>query len=351
MSGPRPIRWIVPLVLTLVLLALAWARLSIGVTYGWPGGNLFEALARVYSKDFAGGSDSVLFIRMMRLVVAIIAGVALSTSGVALQGLLRNPLAEPFILGLSSGAALGDIGQPMLSKALGHPLGEPSIGAPLGAAASLCIVYLAGRRRGIIDPLGMLLTGVVLTAVNRAFIMILYQFNTDGDMAQLARWMQGYLEESAGTIELIVITVLTFAGLLLLIARARAMDVAMFSDSEAMSLGVNLPRLRTTLFVTAAVLAAGGGVLTGPVALVGLICPHIARLMFGPGHRMVLIIAAMLGAILIVGADTLSSWMQSRDCPIEVLRGRHLPLGVFAALLGAPVFLSLLRRKMGRGED
>ncbi|MEX2214961.1 MAG: iron ABC transporter permease [Phycisphaeraceae bacterium] len=351
MTGSRRRYWLILSLLAIALCALAWARLSIGVDYHWPEGNVFSAFFRVFTKDFTGGNDSVLFIRMMRLIVGIVAGVALATSGVALQGLLRNPLAEPFILGLSSGAALGFLGQQMLSKWLGHTLGQMYVGATLGAVASLWIVYLTGRRRGVIDPLGMLLTGVVLTAVNGAIIMILYQFNTVGDMAQLAGWMQGYIEESAGSIELIVITIATFAGLSLLIVKASAMDVAMFSDSEAISLGVNLPRLKGMLFVTAAVLAAGGVVLTGPVAFVGLVCPHIARLMFGPRNRMLLIASALLGAILIVSADTLAAWMQADQCPIPWLRKKSFPIGVFAALLGAPVFLSLLRRKMGRGEE
>jgi len=317
---PRPRRHLFILgALLAVLAALCVLRLMIGSTFGWPSGE--------YGR-------SILQIRLTLVFVAIVAGVALSTSGVALQALLRNPLAEPFILGLAAGAAVGYIGQQMLSKHLQQSLGPLHLGALLGGMATLAVVYFAGRRRGGIDPFSMLLTGVVLSAFNGAVIMILYQLNTEGDMAQLARWMQGYLEESLGLRDMLIITVFTFAGLGVLLTQCRAMDVALFSDSEAVAMGVNLTRLRTLLFVVAALLASGAVVLAGPLAFVGFICPHIARLLFGPSHRMLLIASAILGALLIVLANTVMAAIQQRQFPV----------GVFTALVGGPVLLSVLRR-------
>jgi iron complex transport system permease protein len=325
--------------LLLALVALAGLRLCVGSTFGWPGGHLPDSIARVFAGDWmATRYSGVLQIRTVEICVAIVAGVALSTSGVALQTLLRNPLAEPFILGLSGGAAVGYIGQQMLHKWLQRPLAPLHVGAILGGIVTLGVVYLAGRRRGVVDPLGMLLTGVVLSAFNGAIIMILYHFNTEGDMSQLARWMQGYLKQNPGSLEMVVITLLTFAGLGLLLIRSRAMDAALFSDGEAIALGVNLPALRTQLFLIAGVLASGAVVLAGPLAFVGLIGPHIARLLLGPSHRNLLIAAALLGALLILLASTVMATIQQRQFPV----------GVFTAIVGGPLFLSMLRKRMGR---
>lgn len=353
----KPRQRIILIALLIALLACSALRLFVGSTFGWPRGDFLSSVARIFVGDWlaptpqseaASGSFISLFtqpvgilgIRMMHVFVAIIAGIALSTSGVALQALLRNPLAEPFILGLSSGAAVGYIGQKMLTKWIGSPLGPLQMGAILGGIITLAIVYLAGRRRGIVDPLGVLLTGVVLSAFNGAIIMILFHFNTEGDMAQLARWMQGYLEENLGSREMLAITIITILGLGLLIKQSKAMDVALFSDAEAIAMGVNLHRLRTVLFLTAGILASGAVVLAGPLAFVGLVCPHVARLLFGPSHRMLLIGSAVLGALLLVFADTVMASIQQRQFPI----------GVFTAIVGGPIFLSMLRSRMGRSE-
>lgn len=336
MPAPSRRNLFILLALLAALAVTCLLRLFVGRTFGWPQGDMFTAMRRVFFGDWMDPqSVGVMGIRITHVFVAIVAGVALSTSGVALQTLLRNPLAEPFILGLSSGAAVGYITQQMLSKWLGQPLGPLHIGAMVGGMTALTIVYFLGRKRGIVDPLSMLLTGVILSALNGAVIMILFHFNTEGDMAQLARWMQGFLEESLGSREMLAITVITFAGLALLLSQSSAMDVALFSDAEAMAMGVNLSRLRTILFLTAGVLASGAVVLAGPLAFVGLVCPHIARLLFGPSHRMLLIGSAILGAFLIVLADTVMASIQQRQFPI----------GVFTAIVGGPVFLSMLRRR------
>ena len=324
------------LALLAALVVTCVLRLLVGQKFGWPQGDMFASVLRVFFGDSMGPqSVGVMGIRVTHVFVAIVAGVALSTSGVALQTLLRNPLAEPFILGLSSGAAVGYITQQMLSKWLGQPLGPLHLGAIAGGTAALTIVYFLGRKRGLVDPLSMLLTGVILSALNGAVIMILFHFNTEGDMAQLARWMQGFLEESLGSRQMLAITCITFIGLALLLSQSSAMDVALFSDAEALAMGVNLSRLRTMLFLTAGVLASGAVVLAGPLAFVGLICPHIARLLFGPSHRMLLIGSAILGALLIVLADTVMAGIQQRQFPI----------GVFTAIVGGPVFLSMLRKR------
>lgn len=332
-----------------LVVAAGLLRLCVGREFGWPGGDLVTAFWRIITAGVwrEEGSDSNIFleIRLYRVVLAVLVGVALATSGVALQSLLRNPLAEPFILGLSSGAGVGVMTEMLAAYYLELPSGTHHTGALLGASVSMLIVYAAGQRQGAIDPLGLLLAGVVLSTINGAIIVLLnYLPGSTGLREDLARWMMGYLNEtlmdSSAVLAMIAIVVLGFATLLYL---GPAMDVATFSDTEAMSLGVNLRRLRVALFVVAAVLAAGAVVLAGPIAFVGLICPHAVRLLLGPTHRPLIIGSAMIGAALIILADTATVWLDFGQ--------GHLPLGVFTAVLGGPIFVWMLRPQIGRGMD
>lgn len=332
--------------LAVSLLAAGGLRLCVGHHFGWPGGNLATAVWRLWvfrSLDEAG--YAIIDIRMARLALAILAGSSLATSGVALQALLRNPLAEPFILGLSSGAGVGVMAQMLAGHYLGLTLGTPHMGALLGASVSMLIVYTAGRRRGIIDPVGLLLIGVVLSTINGAIIVLLnYLPGSAGLRDDLARWMMGYLNEAVmGTPALPMIATVTGVGIVGLFFYGPAMDAASFSEVEATSLGVNLPRLRTVLFVTACVLAGGAVVLAGPIAFVGLICPHAVRLLLGPTHRPLLVGAAMAGAMLLLLADAATVWL-------DFGQGR-LPLGVLTSVLGGPVFVWMLRPQLGRAME
>jgi len=309
------------------LIGVMALRMCIGEQFGWPSG------------EFA---DQIVNIRKLRLVAALIVGAGLAISGVSLQALLRNPLAEPYLLGLSSGAAVGVMVQMLINFKLGRYTGTSHTGALIGALASMSIVYMAGRKRGMIDPLGLLLVGVVLSTINAAIIMLLnYVASPAGLREDLARWMTGYLNETVSWSTIRIIGGLTVAGFFILMGHARAMDAASFSDSEAMSVGVNLTRLRSVLFVSSGVLAAGAVLLAGPIAFVGLVCPHVARLLLGPTHRSLLIGSALIGAILIVSADAAS-------VGLDMGQGR-LPLGIFTSTIGGLSFLILLRPYLGRG--
>ena len=334
--------------LVVLLCGVSLVRMCVGQTWGWPEGSVVDATQHLFL-DWTGWDGGlhqvgVLDIRLLRLVLAIWVGVALSVGGVALQALLRNPLAEPFILGLSSGAAVGIMTQKWASLSWQLPLGSDQTAALLGSLLSMSVVYLASRKRGIIDPLGLLLVGVVLGVINGALIMTLdWLAGTAGLRAELSRWMMGYLDEGAisGTIALVVAT--TAAGTALIWQQGRAMDVSSFSDAEAVSMGVNLRRLRVILFVVSGALAAGAVVLGGPIAFVGLVSPHLARLLLGPTHRTLVIGSALVGAAILVLADAAS-------VALSAGRGR-LPLGVFTALIGGPVFIAMLKSQLGRGRQ
>lgn len=356
-------------VLLAVLAGLALLRLCLGATgFGWPDGHVGAAGWRLLvpapidhawrsvtglSSPSSGGVDPLDY-RLLRLLAACLVGIALSTSGVALQTLLRNPLAEPFILGISSGAAVGVLAFLLVQFHLDQPLAQTSttlawvgtrqMAALAGATLTALIVYFAGRKHGMIDPLGLLLTGVILGVVNGAVIMLLNYLVTPAGLIQhVGTWMMGYIDEGTTPMTFQVVTLLLIVSLGLLIYLGRAMDVATFSDAEAMSLGVNLSRLRTILFIVASALAAGAVMIAGPIGFVGLICPHLARVMLGPGHRALLISSALLGAILMTLADSVAVGLDMR------YHIGLLPIGIFTAILGGPMFLWMLRPQLGRG--
>lgn len=316
-----------------VLLAAVAGRLLIG-TSGWG----------LPTGEHAG---YILGERAQRLAVAAIVGVALALSGVALQALLRNPLAEPYILGLSTGAGLGIMAQGYLALTYAIQFGPPQLGAILGAGLTLVIVYLASRRRGIIDRLGLLLAGVVLSTINGALILLLSYLAGRGQIRdEVAQWMMGSLAvEPLGLTETMA-AALTFLGLVLLYLQGPAMDIATLSDDEAASLGISVGRLQAMLLLVASLLAALAVVISGPIAFVGLIAPHLARAMLGPTHRPLIFGSAMLGAALLIVADTCSAAIAYAKPSIGVI-----PIGIFTAIIGGPAFLWMLRPQLGRGME
>lgn len=320
------------LAMGLLLVAVALARLCVGPdALGWPAG------------EFA---DVVMHDRLHNLAAALIVGAALSVSGVTLQVLLRNPLAEPFILGLSTGAGVGVMAQMVLAYRMQRQYGSNHIGALIGAAVTMLIVYATSRRRGVVDPLGLLLVGVVLSTVNGAVIMLMQYLAGPGGIKEgLSRWMMGYLSADVSESVLVLVGAVTLAGVVLATILGRSMDVATFSDSEAQSMGVNLVRLRALLFVTASALAAGSVVIAGPIAFVGLICPHAARALLGPRHAPLVVGSALAGAGLIVLADIASVRLGAS------LNAGVMPIGIFTAMLGGPAFLWMLRPQLGRGQE
>jgi iron complex transport system permease protein len=352
-DGRRRFQTGVMLALPAMLLCACAARMCLGPhIFSWPEGSLARsALALVWPWAQHDELFSIMGLRLTEVVLACLAGSALGASGVALQALLRNPLAEPFILGLSSGATLGVIGQEVLRRTwsahFASSLGPSYLGALTGAGGAMAIVFFASRRRGMVDPLGLLLTGVVLSSICGSLVLMLLYLVGRGQLdTRLSRWMMGYLEPTVvGSVWFPLAILVVVVALGALITYGRAMDVATFSDTEAASLGVNLPRLRTILFLAASLLAAAAVVVAGPLAFVGLICPHVGRILLGPAHRRLAIASCYLGALLVVMADIAGNLLD-RLTNIGVM-----PIGVFTALVGGPVFLWVLRPQLGRGTD
>ncbi len=320
--------------LALLLLGAVVLRLAVG-----------EPLPR----DAAGGLDRTVLweylqLRRDRALIGAVVGGSLAVSGAVLQSLLRNPLACPYLLGVSSGAAVGVMVAWAGWVAVLGVVGTHAA-ALAGAAATMLIVYLLAQKKGRIDPVGLLLVGVILNAVNAAIILFVNYINPHGLRSDMARWMMGHLDEGVGWGAIVWAAAAAVVCIVMAVGSGRALDIATLSDSEARSLGLNLSRLRLGMFAVCGVLTVLSVVLAGPVGFVGLICPHIVRRMLGPSSRTVVLGSALAGAALVVLADA------AVKAASVHLRIGLMPIGVLTAMLGGPTFLALLRPHLGRGME
>ena len=291
--------------------------------------------------SFAFPEEDFLLYRLVPLCAAIIVGAGLGVSGMGLQVLLRNPLASPWILGLSSGAGLGVMASLYIEHTYAFSIvGGQSFGALVGALFSLAAVYALSRQRGGIDPMSMVLVGVVVSVLCGAGIMILQHAVPMGLRGAFTTWLMGNLPEVETWWRLLIFSVVTLTGITLIAFWGPTLDAACLSDDEAVSVGVHLSRVRAKLFITSSVLAAVGVIIAGPIAFVGLIAPHGARLLFGGTHRSQAIATAILGALLLVAADDARQF-------VDFGTGR-LPIGIVTSVIGGIVFLVILLRNRGR---
>lgn len=308
------------------------------------------ACVAVGSSGVFGWPDDpqVFAIRREVVLVASLVGAALAMAGVAYQALLGNPLADPYLLGVSSGAMLASyvwMLPAFAAAAAGFALGQQAM-AFAGAIVAVAVVLGISGRRGRLEPVTVVLCGVIVNALcGAAFLLInaivkdtprigggVEMFLVGGLQSNLQRWQI----VSAG-----VVIAMGWAALSLV---AGALNVGAMDESEARSLGVNVNRLRWTGLAMASVVTASAVAISGPIGFVGLICPHVARLIVGPDVRRVLPVATALGAMLLASADAGARWLSSL-APV----GTYLPVGILTSLLGGPFFLLLLfsRRRSG----
>lgn len=312
------------------LLASALLRLMIGPV-ATDGGTALS---------FARPAADILALRATSVASAAAVGAALGLAGLALQILLRNPLASPFVLGVSSGAGFGV--SVVLALAYATSLPAAAFGGELGGAVAgglltLALVAWIGRAREATDPTTLVLAGVIVGSIFSAGSMLVEQLVPFGLRGDLLSWMAGRLPELPPQGHFAMLLALLAGGAALLVIRARALDVASLSDEEAATTGVRLGRLRVELFLIGGVLSAAAVAYAGPIGFVGLVGPHMARRLVGPHHARLVPAAALAGAALLVAADA------ARQC-IDIGTGR-LPVGVVTALVGGPAFLWILRRR------
>lgn len=284
-------------------------------------------------------SSAILDLRVHRVLTGAAVGAGLALAGVLLQSLLRNPLAAPDLLGLSAGAGLAvTLNSLMTGAAMGVAASAPP--AFVGAAVVLALVWFISQRGGLIDPVTMILVGVILSVLlASATALVRTQLPDQGQSA--ARWMMGAIsDDAAGSVVAGVWLVTAVVGGVSL-WMAPTFDAASLGEDEARASGVPIGVVRSVQLIGAGVLTAGTIVLAGPVGFVGLVCPHAARLLLGPSHRGLIVGSILAGVALVVGADA----------AVKAFPGAagRVPVGIVTSLIGGPVFLVMLLRARRQG--
>ena len=269
-------------------------------------------------------------IRLPRVLLAFLVGAALSAAGVILQDLFLNPLTDPYVTGVSSGAALGATFGIVLKLA---QLPWVTLFALVGGFVTLAVVWVAAQRRGRIDIYVLLLAGVTISYLVTAVISVM-MIRAGEDMHAIVYWLLGSF--SARGWQDVEVALFALPFMVVPIFFTEEMDILLQGEKRALELGVEVERAKRVLLVTAAALTAIAVSVSGVIGFVGLVVPHIARLLVGPGHRRMLPIALLGGAALMGIADLLSRTIVA---PAEV------PVGVVTTFVGAPLFVYLLRRR------
>ncbi len=342
MIGPR--RGTLALALLAGLLAIA-AAILLSCTLGPQ-----EISLRAALDGLEPDRAILLGLRLPRALLAALVGLALAAAGTALQALLRNPLAEPFVLGVSGGAALGGslvllaaAGLSAVSGAAGELLGgAPPVaaGAVAGAVLSTLLVFGLGRIGGRLVPEAALLVGIVFNAFVAGVITLLKLLAPPQQASRLLYWLMGAIGYESGT-TLAVGAALVLASVVALALLSARLNLLTLGDEEAASLGVDVRRARAQVFFAASAATGAAVALAGMVGFVGLIVPHLVRKVTGPDHRLLLPAAALFGAAFLVLADALA---RLAFLPL----GTEPPVGAVTAFLGGPFFLWLLRRATRR---
>lgn len=324
----------------LVLFAAMLVGILVGPAGLTPGGVLLDIADRLPLVDVDSGlstrQQAILWnIRMPRVVLGVLVGAMLAIAGAAYQGVFRNPLADPYLLGVSSGAGLGATLAIVVGGAAGFA-GVP-IAAFAGGLLAVGATYSLGRTvGGSRSEVVIILAGVAVAAFANAIQTFFMQLHDD-TLRQVYSWMLGRLSTD-GWSDVVVVLPYVVVTVAIIALHRRTLDVMAVGDVEAASLGINPARVRLLLVCVATLGTAAVVSASGLIGFVGIVVPHAVRLLAGPGHRLLLPLSLLVGASFLVLADVLARTVMS---PAE------LPIGVVTAAIGAPFFLVVLRRSRG----
>jgi iron complex transport system permease protein len=319
-----------------ILLALSWGAVSIPLgkswsilshrIWGWPNPDTF--LPREIT--------IILELRLPRVIAGALVGAGLALTGAVLQALLRNPLADPFVLGISSGGALGAV-LAILFGFGGGLLGSYVVPGSAFVAALLTIffVYSIARVGGRVPIQTMLLAGVIVSSFFSAMIMVLISLTSDERLHSVTFWLMGSLEYMASQ-HLGFIFLYLFGGGSILFFMAKDFNLMALGEETALELGVDVEKVKLIAFILTSLITGAVVSVSGLIAFVGLIVPHMIRMIWGPDHRFLLPACAWGGAMFLILADTIARTLMA---PLEI------PVGVITAITGAPFFIFLLRKK------
>lgn len=328
------------LISVLVLALLAAASLYMGV-YAFEKQSFYEIIGSLIS-DVESLSDADRFVllelRLPRIVMAILIGSALAVSGTCLQGMFRNPLATPDLLGITSGASLFAALSIVLGSSLKPYLPEAvqfsmlSIMAFAGALATMVAVYNISTTNGRTNVVIMLLSGVAITALGFAVTGFLIYISKEEQLRDLTFWNLGSLSGASWRKNLILAVIISIAYLFL-IRKGKALNAMMLGERDAQHLGIPVEKIKKQIVLFTALMVGTSVAFAGTIGFVGLIVPYILRLLFKSNYNIILPLAAVMGAALLLTADTISRTVAA---PGEV------PIGILTAFMGAPIFITIL---------
>ncbi len=310
---------------------------SAAIPFGQTARLLWEALTGgTVSREEFSKYQIIWQIRTPRVLLAAIVGGGLGAVGVAMQAIVRNALADPFVLGVSSGASVGAVVVSVTGALSALGIYAVSAGAFVAALGATAVVYLLAQGRAGVTPLRLLLTGVALSfGFQAAMSLLVYLVPTSESTSTVLFWSMGSFGAATwATVPLVAVVVLL--GLVVLRHHSHVLDVLTLGDETAASLGVHGGRSRKTLFAVTAGMTGAMVAASGAIGFVGLVIPHITRMLVGAVHRRVLLVAPLVGAIVMIWVDLFAR---------VVAAPRELPLGVLTAVVGVPVFIVLLRRR------
>jgi iron complex transport system permease protein len=301
-----------------------------------------SSLLKAFFPEFYSGEFSlsdmdktILFsIRLPRIIFAGLVGAALAAAGVVFQGLLRNPLADPYILGISGGSAVGAI-IAIVTGASAIPFGTPGLSF-LGALVTIILVSGIARTNRELQSNTLLLAGVIVNAFFSAVIMFLVSVSSNAKLHSIMFWLMGDLSLVVGD-DIPVIALFLIVGFAVIYMYARHLNLIVTGEETAMQLGVDVEKTKKILFLVASLVTAAAVSVSGIIGFVGLIIPHIMRMLLGSDHRLLLPSAALFGCSFLIVADTFAR---------TIITPAELPVGVVTALCGAPYFIYLLRRRV-----
>lgn len=325
--------------LILALLAAIWLSLGLGgVPVGY--GDAARAIGSLLrgAPDTSPSADVVLRIRLPRALLGLLVGALLGISGVIMQAFFRNVMAGPYLVGVSSGAALGAVLAMLFGwSARFWKFSAVPLAAFLCALAVVALVYVLNRRRGKLQTEGLLLTGIAIASAISAVVSVLMIMSRNS-IHQVLFWLLGSLA-AARWEHIEMILPYGVLGLIVALYLSRDMDLLLWGDLSSASLGVNIERTRALLLAAASLMTAAAVAVSGVIGFVGLMVPHMARFLVGALHRRLIPTAALLGGLLLILADLLARTLWA---PVE------LPLGAITAIVGAPFLVYLCTRRSNR---
>jgi iron complex transport system permease protein len=308
----------------------------VGISVGASQISVSDVARVLYGGDVAAATrDIVLRVRLPRVLLGLGVGASLSVAGVLFQALLRNPLADPFVLGVSGGAALGGIAVLGLGAAIGLGYWAVPPAAFAGAILTTLLLYSIAGVRGRLSRTHLLLIGVVFNAFASAAIVFIASLSGLVEGASIFLWLIGSLA-SVEIEQTVWVACFLALGLACAIPLARGLNLLALGEESAEQLGVDVERYKRILFAATSLMVGAAVSVSGLIGFVGLIVPHSLRLVLGPDHRLLVPAAALGGAAFLVLCDTAAR---------ALFAGQELPVGAITALAGGPLFIALLRRQ------